>query len=283
MISWRAMAHGAAGLAFGLSGIPVLACVLLLGIYLLSWVEFGLGSAGIGPGGVHIYRALDHNPLIDSIRLAGQPLLGTTPAVAVEKALREIDANPELLNQSIPVRGTPLNVALANLDISLTGNINGDAERQGDLMRLVREHVGRGAHLDHEESTDIRKTWLLRRAFYDGPVTTSSENPLVWRIVTHDRSPSRPWNPLTEPLPPRQETPSQFMVRDFEIPLLNRPTRLHGTPLYAALLDHAPDVCGVLIRDGGHLSAEEHRDGAATAALQALFERDPALRAAYTK
>jgi hypothetical protein len=53
--------------------------------------------------------------------------------------------------------------------------------------------------------------------------------------------------------------------------------------LYSALLDPSRDACGVIIKAGGRLSAEEERDPAAVAALQDLFERDPDLRAAYPK
>ena len=284
VISWRAMAHGAAGLAFGLSGIPVLACIGLLGIYLFSWVEFGLGSAGIGPGGLHSHKIADQNRLVDSIVLAGEHAQTVTAAAAsVNQALRDMDADPALVNQRVPGRGSPLNVALGNLEISITGRINGDVDQQRELIRLVRALAGRGAHLDREEAADLHKTWLLRRALYDGPVTTSAENPLVWRIVTHDRGPSKPWNPLTEPLPPRQDTAPPFVIQDSEIRLLNGATRLHGTPLYAALLDRAQDVCGVLIHAGARLSAEEERGPAATASLKELFEHEPSLRLAYAK
>jgi hypothetical protein len=109
---------------------------------------------------------------------------------------------------------------------------------------------------------------------YDGPVTTRSENPLVWRIVTHDRGDSKPFNPLTDPLPPRRDSPAPFFLKEDEMPLLNRSTRLHGTPLYAALLDNATDVCSVIIKAGGRLSADEERDPAATAALQSVKSHD---------
>jgi hypothetical protein len=62
------------------------------------------------------------------------------------------------------------------------------------------------------------------------------------------------------------------------MPLLNQSTRLHGTPLYAALLEQDWGACGAIIRAGGKLSVEEERDPAATAALRDLFERQPALR-----
>jgi hypothetical protein len=283
VIAWRAMARGAVGLAFGLSSIPALACVIVAGIYVYSWIGFGLGMAGIGKGGLHSETYPD-NPLLDSISLAGQDIqFQSGPGSAVEKALHDIDANSTLVNVSVPGRGSPLNVAISSLSISLDGTINGDIQRQQDRIRLVRALVARGGHLDADEAANLRKTWVLRRALFDGPVTTRSENPLVWRIVTHDRDDPKPFNPLTDPLPPRRDGPAPFFLKEGEVALVNRSTRLHGTPLYAALLDNAGDVCSVIIKAGGRLSAEEERDPAPAAALQGVFERDPDLRAAYTK
>jgi hypothetical protein len=284
VFAWRAMARGSVGLAFGLSSIPAFACLLLVGTYVFSWIGFGLGMAGVGKGGLHSETYPNHNPLLDSISLAGQDIqFPPGSAAAVEKALHEIDANPRLLNVSVPGHGSPLNVAVSNLSISVDGTINGDIQRQQDRIRLVRALVARGAHLNADEATDLRETWVLRRALYDGPVDTVSENPLVWRIVTGGRSDSQPFNPLTGKLPPRRDGPEPFSLKKDEIPLLNRPTRLHGTPLYAALLKNATDAWGVIIQAGGRLSAGEERDPATRAALQSVFERDPDLRVAYTK
>src|SRR5215469_16172939 len=52
VISWRAMRHGNVNLAFGLSSIPALACLAVVGIFAFSWIGFGLGKAGVGPGGL---------------------------------------------------------------------------------------------------------------------------------------------------------------------------------------------------------------------------------------
>ena len=105
----------------------------------------------------------------------------------------------------------------------------------------------------------------------------------MWRIVTHRRGDSKPFNPLTDKLPPRRDGPEPFSLKEAEIRFLNRPTQLHGTPLYAALLDNAGDACGVIIQAGGRLSTDEERDPATTAALRGLFERDPDLRRVYAK
>src|SRR5262249_51885442 len=174
------------------------------------------------------------------------------PSAAVEHALHDIDANPALVNVSVPVQGSPLNVALGNLSISLDGAMNGDIQRQQDRIRLVRALVSRGGHLNGDEATDLRKTWVLRRALYDGPVTTGRENPLVWRIVTRGGAATpRPFNPFTDTLPPRSDGPVPFSLQPEELALLNRSTRLHGTPLYAALLVDSRDTCRVIIRAGG--------------------------------
>jgi hypothetical protein len=283
IFAWRAMARGNAGLAFGLSSIPALACALAFGIYVFSWIGFSLGMAGIGKGGLHSQTYSD-NYLLNSISIATQEVqLPPGPAATMEKALRAIDVNPDLVNASIPGRGSPLNVALMSLVIGVDGTIHGDSQRQQDRIRLVRALVAHGAHLSADEAQDLYKTWVLRRALLDGPITTRSENPLVWRIVTHERADSKPFNALTDPLPPRRDGPAAFRLKTDEMPLVNRGTRLHGTPLYAALLDNAADVCSVIIRAGGSLSAEEERDPAAAAALEKVFERDGGLRLAYTR
>jgi hypothetical protein len=238
----------------------------------------------VGKRGLHVETFPNNNPLLNSILRARQDIQGPPgPAAAVEQVLHEIDANPTLVNVSVPGHGSPLNVALGNLTISLDGRINGDIQRQKNRIRLVRALVAHGGHLSGDESTDLRKTWILRRALYDGPVTTASENPLVWRIVTHDRGHSKPFNPLTDKLPPRRDGPAPFSLKEDEIPLLNRTTRLHGTPLYAALLVDDRDACSVIIKAGGRLSAEEERDPAAAAALQDVFHRDGSLQLAYTR
>lgn len=281
VLSWRAMAHGAVGLAFGLSSIPALACLLVLGFFLYGWAGFMLGSMGVGEGGLRV-TTNPNNPVLDSIALAIEDVqLPPGPQATMEKALHDIEAHPELVNVSIPGRGSPLNVALSALVVRLDGTITGDPQRQQDRVRLVRALVAHGGHLSADEATNFRKAWTLRRALYDGPVATASENPLVWRIVTHDRGPTKPFNPFTDKIPERSDIPPPFLLKESEIPLLNRATGLHGTPLYAALLDNANDVCAVIIKSGGRLSPDEERDPAASAALQAVFERAPDLRVAY--
>lgn len=282
--SWRALGHGSVGLAFGLSSLPALACLVVVGLYLYSWVGVGLGMAGVGNGGIHTQILTKSNVLMDSITLACEDIqVPTGGATALQKALQNLEANPTLVNVSVPGHGTPLNAVVSNFSVTIAGTITGDPQRRDDRIQLIRALVEHGAQLSKEEATDLQKTWRVRRALFDRPVTTATENPLVWRIVRHDRGDSKPWNPLTEPLPPRNDTPAPFVIRPSETELVNRPTRLHGTPLYAALLDNAPDVSTVIIKAGGRLSQEEEHDPGASSALNALFEHTPELRTEYNR
>jgi hypothetical protein len=108
------------------------------------------------------------NPLLDSITLAGQDVevAPGSAAAAVEKALHDIAANPSLVNVSVSPRGSPLNVALGNLVISVDGGIDG--QRKLDRIRLVRALVAHGAHLNADEATNLHRTWALRRVLYEG-------------------------------------------------------------------------------------------------------------------
>src|SRR5215469_1122808 len=54
VFAWRAMVRGEVRLAFGLSSIPALACLLVAGIFVFSWIGFLFGMAGIGPGGLRV-------------------------------------------------------------------------------------------------------------------------------------------------------------------------------------------------------------------------------------
>jgi hypothetical protein len=127
--------------------------------------------------------------------------------------------------------------------------------------------VARGAHFGPGENTNLRNEWLLRRAMWgENEITTESENRLVWRILTRKR-----------------DGTTIFSMQPEEKPLVNKPTKLHGTPLYAALLQDAPDAYTEVIKQGGRLSAEEERDPAAAPALEKVLARDFDLRRAYAK
>jgi hypothetical protein len=276
VVAWRAMSRGAVTLALGLSSIPAVFTVAAVGVYLLSWVSFGLGMAGIGNGGLRSQTFPTNNPVIDSLILAGKDLeMRNDTARAVKRTLDTVDGNLKLVNVAIPPYGSPLNVALQGFSVPLDSVTTDD---QQDRIHLIQGLVARGARLNAEEATDLRKAWLLRRALHRGLVRTSEENPLVWRIVTHDRGEPRPFNPFSDQLP-RSAQP--FTLKPGELSLLNRATEVHGTPLYAALLDDSQEVCRAIITAGGRLSVEEARDAAAVAALEKLFQRDASLRAAY--
>jgi hypothetical protein len=40
VFAWRAMARGQVRLAFGLSAIPALFCLIFVGIYAVTWIRF---------------------------------------------------------------------------------------------------------------------------------------------------------------------------------------------------------------------------------------------------
>ena len=54
--------------------------------------------------------------------------------------------------------------------------------------------------------------------------------------------------------------------------MLNRSTRLHGTPLYAALVLYDDSLAVQLIQAGARLSPEESRDPAGEQGLKDFFE-----------
>ncbi len=281
VFAWRAMSRGAVGLAFGLSSIPAAACLIVAGFFVFSWISFGLGVTGKGERGLVSTTYPTNTPVLDTMLWAGQDIqIGHQPEFAVSRVLQEIEKNPKLMNVSVAPYGSPVNVALRDLSIRIDGKITGDNAGQ-DRVRIVRVLVAHGAHLDSAEAADLHKSWALRRALLEGPVTTASENPLVWSIVTHERADAKPFDPLTGHLPSHDGGPAPFELKPSDIALVNRATRLHGTPLYAALLDNNPNACRAIIVAGGRLSADEQRDPAAAAALQGLFDRDPDSRAAY--
>jgi hypothetical protein len=250
VISWLALKSGATGLAFGLSSVPVLALVGAFGLY-----AFGLASvANFNKGqSDDVRRKMEPvNPLLWTIwRVGGAHRFPSGPVVPVNQAIQEVEANPARLNISVPPYGTPLNVAVSELAFAYTDSPLANTPYQQDVNRLVRALVAHGARFNEAEKTDLPAQWKLKRALYDGPITTATENPLVWRILTRQR-----------------DGVHLFTLRPDELPLLNQPTKLHGTPLYAALLEDGPDAVTELIKAGAHLSPEESLDPAATASLQ---------------
>jgi len=265
VFSWRALSRGAAGLAFGLASVPALACMVVVGLYAYGWASVGNFNKDSTAAD---RKNIEHlNPLLWAIwSSAGERRFPPIPSIPVEQALQAIDANPTLVNLPIPPYGTPLKVAVMNVAINVDGSLIGDVQRQEDLIRIVRALVAHGAHLGADENTVLDNRWRLRRAMHEGPITTASENPLVWRILTRKR-----------------DGVTLFSLHKDEIPLLNKSTELHGTPLYAALTEDGRDAYAELINAGARLSREEERDVAASQALSRAFGIFPELQSAYEK
>jgi hypothetical protein len=265
-LAWRAMSGGSTGVAFALSSVPVLVGLCGIGLYIHSP---GSGSAYGKAAGEARAQIEPLNPLLWKIWCAGGPKrVPGAPSVSVDQALKAIEADPGLVNLPVPPYGTPLKNALLNLAINVDGSLGNSkresAARQQDLIRIVRSLVAHGARFTPVERTDLWRSWELRRALFDGPVTTESENPLVWQILKRDR-----------------EGGEAFTIAKDELPLVNKATSLHGTPLYAALLTNGLYIFPELVNAGARLSPEEERDPAAAKALAEMLQKRPELRTVY--
>jgi hypothetical protein len=264
-VSWRAMSHGAVGLAFGLSSIPSFACLVLIGYWAIGWASFGKSQLSKTDEVRKQIQAV--NPLLWTIWCtAPEHHFPPGPSVPAAEALRAIESSPAMINIAVAPYGTPLKVALNNLSIQFDGSAITNPAHQEDLFRVVRALVAAGAQLAADEKDDLRLSWRLKRALHEGPIDTADENRLVWRILTRKR-----------------DGVTLFSLQRDEMPLLNKSTSLHGTPLYAALLQDGPDATEELIKAGARLSPDEERDPAAAAALSRTFERSPELRRVYQK
>lgn len=265
VISWLALKSGSAGLAFGLSSVPVLAIVAAISLYALSLVSVGKFNTAQSN---EVRRKMEPvNPLLWTIyRVGGAHRFPSGPVVPADQAIREIEANPERVNIAAPEYGTPLNVAVFELALDYADSPLSQSPYQQDVRRMVRTLVAHGAHFNDAEKIDLRAQWKLKRALYDGPITTATENPLVWRILTRKR-----------------DGTIFFRLQPDELPLLNQNTKLHGTPLYAALLADGPDTISELIKAGARLSPEEEHDPAASASLMRILSHDLDLKNAYMK
>jgi hypothetical protein len=222
----------------------------LLSLYPLVWIGLDVVA----------WRAMSRGAVALAIGLSSIPAI-VTAAAGVYVFRPTAVPTIQTTNQQNELA---LSAALRDFTIGADGAIGKQQDRAGVIRRLVDS----GVRLDPAEATNLRKSWLVRRAVYQGAVRTREENPLVWRIV----------NPK-----PAAVSDTGFSLAPADLPLLNRPTSLHGTPLYAALLVHASGACGVIIAAGGRLSGDEERDPAATSALENLFDREPELRAAYSR
>jgi hypothetical protein len=256
--SWRALGAGAVSRAFTLSAMPLILCLVAAGAWYIS--ERTPRDGGTVAREIKA-RVVPVNPLVWTLLCAGGSCrLPRPPLVTVEQALVAIQTSAKL-NVPAPPYGTPLQTALANLCYGFDGSpCDG---RQQDLARLVSALVARGARLSESESGEIENVWRLRLARFEGPVTTGMENPLTWRIVKQMAGDQ----PLT--------------LGEREIPLLNLPSRLHGTPLFAALLTRQNALAAELVKKGARLSAEEEDNTAIVKALQALTYQFEGVHSAY--
>lgn len=271
VLGWRALRRGATGRAFAYSALPLVATLVAVGFLLSS----DRSVAQIMSGEAEEQRALvmKENPLVWTILCTegANRLPGATkiPVDAVVKAVRESDR----LNDPAPPYGTPLGAALHNLKYKFDGT-HYDSYQNG-LERVVRALADCGARLSAEENEKLDNAWRLKRALYDGKITTREENPLVYKIL-QIADPSGPYMRHGEA--PKLDAADQ--------PLLNQPTPLHGTPLYTALRlggSIGTTMVEKLIYDGARLSAEEGSEPAGAAALRKLFEQRPDLRTLYER
>jgi hypothetical protein len=257
--SWRLMSHGAARWAFGLSSLPVVLSMAGVAVFFASdRPERAREDAKAKEIRARVEKG---NPLVWTILCAGgSRRLANAPRVSVTMALKTIAESPDV-NTAAPEYGTPLVTALRNLCYSFDGTPC-DAH-QKELAKPVRALLERGAQLSPSEQADQMNAWLLKLALFDGPVTTREDNPLLWRILKRTDS--------SEPLG----------LRDEERQYLNQATRLHGTPLWMAMLQSGNAFAAQLVEAGARLSQEEEREPAGRAALGRLFRDSPGLRAVY--
>jgi hypothetical protein len=257
VLAWRFLVTGSTGLAFALSSVPVLAGLCAVAFFVQSDKAVTTHYAKSAEKTRSEVEPL--NPLMWKIMCSGGPnRIQGAPVVTADQVVAAIEANPGLVN--VEVHGTPLRAALLNGAFNIDGTLGNDKreppQHQQDMIRIVRTLVAHGAHLNAEERSDLGRTWQLRRAMLDGPITTENENSLVWKILGRNH-----------------QNDSLFKVTTGETPLINKPTRLHGTPMYAALLTGGFYIYPELAKAGAHLSPEEERDPAAVKALADLRQK----------
>jgi hypothetical protein len=250
------MGQGNTGWAFVMSAIPVVASLVAVGVFFVS--DAPTRKYQDDQTAAIRARVEKANPLVWTLLCAGgSQRMARPPKISIDDALKAIQQS-STLNDPVPEYGTPLCTALHNLTYNYDGTPYDG--RQKGLEQLVRALVARGAQLSTKERQDLRTVWLLKRAAFEGPIATRNENPLVWRILkTADPRDADARNGIFPKLNPD------------DTPLLNKATRLHGTPLYAALLVGSR-LAGTLIEAGARLSPAEHTDLAAKMSLGKLFQ-----------
>ena len=254
--SWRFLAHGASGRAFVLSSVP-LALSLAGVVWFLQWgrEDRKADEARLE----HIRQQVEAtNPLAWIIMRSGGPNeFPGAPLLPTDDVIAEISKATNL-NAPAGEHGTPLSIALRYVNSKSTGR------PREERLRVVRALLARGAMLDPAERRILLYANLLKQSTFDGPDTTASENPLVLRIRSREVQSRKP-----------------FALLDDERERLNSPTRLYGTPLWAALSAMDNALATHLIEAGARLSPDEARDPAGVEALREFFQGRDDLRAQY--
>lgn len=265
IISWRLIGRGATGWAFALSSIPALFVLAGLVWYASSEKTAGATYARLGEESRKEIEPL--NPLVWKIKCTGgKELTMNGPEISIDEAIAAIEPNMQYINVPAGVNGTPLRMALFNLNAYPDGTPWPDGLFNGKV-RLIRALVAHGAKLGapvSEALGDMVPEFRLKLAMMEGPVTTQTENPFVWKILQHKRG-----------------TPLE--VDKDDLALLNKPTKLHGTPLKTVLMLYSPDLFRQLVTAGAHLTPEEEAEPATATQLDKLLTQNSDLRSAYQK
>ena len=258
--SWRAMGRGAIGWAYAVSVVPVAATLAGVALWMgVTGADQKKEQARLRDIRTEIVQA---NPLAWSIMCfySGR-YSGTTP-LPLDAVLKAIDNAPRI-NDTVPEYGSPLRIALWNMRMKWDGTLAANGSQEG--VRIVRALVAQGARLIGEERTFLPDVVRLKLAMLDEPGDTARENPLVWKIV-------------------KQENGASVDIKAYDVHLLNKSTRLYGTPLLTSLLllDQGA-LASELIEAGARLSREEERDPAGARALEVLFRDRPELYSVYKR
>ena len=260
VVAWTAFQRGGVNVAYALSAVP--AVVSAIGVGAFSFMLFGSRNLELqkqAQAEAHVYKA---NPLAFS--LLGYFGSNGFPPIPFDSALARV-GDAKDVNAPAPEHGSPLGIALWHFRTDWAWDGQPDA-KQSECLKLIGALLKRQARLTQEEQASIVTTMRLRLATMEGPNPTLAEHPLVWSIVTGELS-------RREPL----------VLNSREVADLNRPSKVYGTPLHAALvLPNAGFLAKGLIEKGARLSDEESKNPAAIAALESfVFRQYPAVRAAY--
>lgn len=260
VFSRRTLSRGHTVLAFSLSSIPALIFAGAIGDIAFDSYSNAKYEAGKVD---QVRKEMEGvNPLVWTIWCMDEDRYPPAPHMQVEQALHKIEANLTLVNVEVPSYGAPLDIAVDQIHFNVDGSPGvrensptyaRDLQHQKDMVRVARVLVGHGAHLSTEKKNSFESEWKVKMVMNDSPLNISSENPLMWRILTS------------------KESDTLFSVHNDDIQFLNKSTKLYGTPLCAALLKlemGGGNDLVQLIKAGAHLSKEEELDPSIAAALK---------------